>query len=499
LHPVTPAASSKTPLTTSPGAAYITAHLGPDHPLTLEQAIGVALSNNRALAFAAEALYQADGKLAESKTAFLPTLTAYPADVYLHSANAGAFAVAATVAVDITGLLRAAEDQAQFQDIGARLDYNRTRNQAVYGVESAFYGVLRAQALVTVAVQNLQDSFERLRDANVRYKAQAVPYLDVVRAQTDVANAQKVVIQARNTVSTNVGLLNNAMGIDVTIPTRVDDAGAMALPPGVAPVPDINPAGPGANQAELPPAPAPPTISEIESSGAAAQRSATVIAQALTLGPEFRKVLGEALATRPEILEADALISAAKKGIIIAKRSILPSLSVSVGYYDIRSETGTPINEPEGIVGLNIPLYDGGLARARVQQARADVSTAITARREQTDLVTLDVQQAYLNLVQAQDEVAVANQAVLQARTAFEIARVRYNAGVGSRAGLSPILEFADAQTAQTLAEQNRVNALYDYNSARARLDRSVGRFAYLQVGPGYSAPPPAKVVGRTP
>ncbi len=359
------------------------------------------------------------------------------------------------------------------------------------------YCVLRRELRLRFKI--CKTSLERLRDANVRYNAQAVPYLDVVRAQTDVANAQKVVIQARNTVSTNVGLLNNAMGIDVTIPTRVDDTGSMALPPGIAPVPDVTPAGPSAAPSTLPAAPPPPTVAEIESAAAAAQRSAAVIAQALILGPEFRKVLGEALVTRPEILEADAQISAAKKGIIIAERSILPSLSVSVGYFDIRSQTGTPINEPEGIVALNIPLYDAGLAKARVQEARADVSTAITTRREQTDLVTLDVQQAYLNLVQAQDEVAVANQAVLQARTAFQIARVRYNAGVGSRAGLSPILEFEDAQAALTLAEQNRVNALYDYNSARAGLDRSVGRFAYLQVGLGFAAPPPAKVVGRAP
>jgi outer membrane protein TolC len=482
----------------SPGSAYIAAHLGQDHALTLEQVIGIALSNNRDLAFAAEALYRAEGKLAESKTAFLPTVSAQPADVYLHSINEGSFAVAATLPIDITGLLKAAVDQAHFQEVGARLDYNKTRNQVVYNADAAFYSVLRDQALVTVSVQNLQDSLERLRDANVRYKAQAVPYLDVVRVQTDVANAQKVVIQARNKLSVDVGLLNNAMGIDVTLPTRVDSAGSMELPPGITPVPDINPAGP-ASPAELPSAPAPPTIAEIESANTTAQRSSEVISQALALGPEFHKVLDEALNTRPEILEADALISAAKKGIIIAQRSILPSLSLSVGYFDIRSQTGTQINEPEGIIGLNIPLYDAGLARARVQQARADVSTAITTRREQSDFVTIDVQQAYLNLVQAQDEVAVANQAVVQARVAFQIARVRYIAGVGSRAGLSPILEFADAQTALTLAEQNRVNALYDYNAARASLDRSIGRFAYLRVGPGYTAPPPAKTVGRKP
>jgi outer membrane protein TolC len=232
--------------------------------------------------------------------------------------------------------------------------------------------------------------------------------------------------------------------------------------------------------------------------GLTAQKADDVIADALKLGPEFQTVLKEALRTRPEILEADTQIAAARKGILIARRSSLPSLSVSVGYFDVRNQTGTVrIDEPQAIVGLNIPLDDAGLSRARVQEARADVSNAITNKRQQTDFVTLDVQQAYLNLVQARDQVAVANQALGQARAGFDIARVRYNAGIGSRAGISPLLEVSDAQAALTLAEQNQVNALYDYNGARAQLDRSIGRFSFVPNAPGYGEIPNAKVVGR--
>ena len=145
---------------------------------------------------------------------------------------------------------------------------------------------------------------------------------------------------------------------------------------------------------------------------------------------------------------------------------------------------------------FTLPLYDGGLGRAREQQARALVSTATTNRRQAVDLVTLDVQQSYLNLVQARDQVAVANQALAQAREGFQLARVRYNAGV-ARAGISPLLEVSDAQAALTQAENNQVNALYDYNQSRAQLDRSIGRFAYVPNGPGYERVPPAKVVGK--
>jgi outer membrane protein TolC len=228
-----------------------------------------------------------------------------------------------------------------------------------------------------------------------------------------------------------------------------------------------------------------------------APRPEAVIDSALKLGPEFRPLLDEALGTRPEILEGDANIAAARKGILIARRSQLPSLDLGAGYFYIRNTAGTVrIKEPQARIAFTFPLYDGGLARARVQEARGTVASAITNRRQAVDSVTLDVQQAYLNLVQARDEVVVANQALAQARQAFQLALTRYNAGVASRAGLSPLLELSDAQAALTLAESNQVNALYDYNQARAQLDRAVGRFAYVGNAAGYPAPP-AKVVGR--
>jgi outer membrane protein TolC len=146
----------------------------------------------------------------------------------------------------------------------------------------------------------------------------------------------------------------------------------------------------------------------------------------------------------------------------------------------------------EGIYTLNVgfPIYDGGTARARVQQQQAAIALAETSRRQAVDQVQLDVQQAYLALVQARQRVAVANVEVSQARESFRVSRVRYQAGVSQQVGVSPQLELSNAQISLTQAESNQVNALYDYNSARAQLDRAVGRYAFAGFGPGYEKPP---------
>ena len=190
-------------------------------------------------------------------------------------------------------------------------------------------------------------------------------------------------------------------------------------------------------------------------------------------------------------------MAAAQRGIQLAHSSELPTVGLSAGYYNQRNSTGTTrIDDLRAFASISIPLFDGGLARSRVREARATVSSAQTSRRQAIDQVTLDMQQAYLNLIQTRDEVAVANQGLTQARQGFALARVRYMAGVSARAGISPLLEVSDAQAALTLAESYQVNALYDYNNARAQLDRAIGRYAYVPNGPGYFAPlPETKIV----
>jgi outer membrane protein TolC len=453
--------------------------------LTLNQSISIALAESPELALVNEQLYQAQGRTGQAQALLRPTITGTVGDLYLADALQAGGTIVGTLPLDIMGLLHAATDQAKFQEVEFRLSVNAQRNQIVYGVTNAFYGVLRAKALVSVATDNLQNSLDRLKDAELKYKVRTAPYFDVVRAQTDVADAERQVIGARNGVSMSTASLTRAMGIDVTTPLQVVDNGAVEQPPGVAPPSVPAPQSTGVPQPGMPAEPlepAPPTSTiNPQSENLTAPSQQSVIDSALKLGPEFQPVLKEALQDRPEIQIGDAAIAAANKGIFIARRSNLPTLNFSVGYFDIRNSTGTTwIDEPEALLSLSWPLYDGGLARERVKEARGVVSAAITQRRQAVDAVTLDVQQAYLTLVQARDQVAVANQALSQARAAFNLARVRYNAGVASRAGVSPLLEVSDAQAALTLAESNQVNALYDYNSARAQLDRAAGRYAFV-------------------
>ena len=94
--------------------------------------------------------------------------------------------------LDVSGTLRAAVSQAQFQEVAARIDVNRVRNDVVYNVKNAFYNVLRAQAQIAVATDLLNNALSRLNDANKNYAAGTAPRFDVISAQRDVATPSRI-------------------------------------------------------------------------------------------------------------------------------------------------------------------------------------------------------------------------------------------------------------------------------------------------------------------
>ncbi|MEG1160133.1 MAG: TolC family protein, partial [Acidaminococcaceae bacterium] len=102
-------------------------------------------------------------------------------------------------------------------------------------------------------------------------------------------------------------------------------------------------------------------------------------------------------------------------------------------------------------------------------QARGNRYKAEEAYRQTTDNVQLDVRNSYLNLKEAEKRISTSYVAVAKAEEDYHIAQVRYQAGVGTNT------DVIDAQVALTQAKTNYVQALYDYNTSNATLERAMG------------------------
>jgi outer membrane protein TolC len=505
--------------------------------ITLQDAVAIALYTSREFARSVAQLQQAIGRAGQARAALMPTLGVSGNITEFDSATVaslGAFTggsgsgtgssaapsllvtpqfnpvltAALSMPLDVAGPLRAAASQADFLEVAARIDVNRVRNQVVYNVKTAFYNVLRAQAQVAVAAQALNNTLTRLGDANKNFAAGTVARFDVITAQRDVADAQQGVINARAQRSVNLAALKNTIGLSLDTHLAISDSGSVEYPPGVARPPEMpaeslapqnpNPVVPPVPNGPPIEVPGPRTAAPLnlggpETEAMLQQPSTSEVEDNFDFGPEYRSLVSEALRTRPEILEGDAEIAAAKRGLQYARVSSLPQFSVSLS--DVYTPNATALERANmGVANLavTLPIFDGGLARERLREARGSMAGAEISRRQAVDTVQVDVQTAYITLVQARARVAVSDVEVAQAQESYRLAIVRYNAGVSQQPGVSPQLEFSNAQNALALAQSNHINALYDYNNARAQLDRAVGRYSFTGLAPGYKAVPPA-------
>jgi outer membrane protein len=123
-----------------------------------------------------------------------------------------------------------------------------------------------------------------------------------------------------------------------------------------------------------------------------------------------------------------------------------------------------------GIVGLSIPLLQGGAIVAQVRQAQGQVQQAQAQLETERQQVRMDVEQARLGIRAARGAISASEDALVNTRDRLRLAEGRYATGVGS------IIELGDAQLAQTSAAAQKVQAEYQLSTARAQLLKALGR-----------------------
>uniref|UniRef100_A0ACD5H0X6 TolC family protein n=1 Tax=Desertifilum tharense IPPAS B-1220 TaxID=1781255 RepID=A0ACD5H0X6_9CYAN len=157
-----------------------------------------------------------------------------------------------------------------------------------------------------------------------------------------------------------------------------------------------------------------------------------------------------------------------------------PRISLFANYNVLRTSSDDPLGTTGTGDGytlgarVNWNLFDGGEARARVRQEEADIAIAETNFANNRNLVRLQVEQSYFELVSTFENIQTASIALEQAREALRLARLRFQAGVGTQT------EVIDAETDLTLAEFNRIQAILGYNRSLARLQRAISNFPGL-------------------
>ena len=118
---------------------------------------------------------------------------------------------------------------------------------------------------------------------------------------------------------------------------------------------------------------------------------------------------------------------------------------------------------------MNVPIFQGGRRRGRLLEMTADLRDRQADADDLKAEIYYDVRTAFLDLQAAAEQHEVAAKGRELASQQLEQARDRLAAGVSDN------VEVVQAQEAVALANERYIAALYGYNVAKALLARGLG------------------------
>ena len=417
----------------------------PAEGLTLRQSIEMALTRSVLLNAAREGVRENEARRKEAFTGFLPKLsTAYsytrlnedpsfyfsgipplvPArqmttgtkDNYLWTLEARQPLFAGGAIVSNYEANRLAVDI-------DRHDETAVAQELVLEVKVAYFNVLKARRVLSVAVQSLEQLAAHRNNAQDFFSAGLIPRNDLLQAQVRWANGRQFLLRAQNALAMAEAAFNTLL------------------------------------RREL---------------------GAAVVIEDILHDRPFRETLeaciAAALEKRPELQSAALRVTQAQNLVKVSAGDYYPSLNL-VGNYarfgDTAALSGTPYRDQENwsaMVVANWTFWEWGKTKNRVAAGRSRENQAGDLLTHARDRVTLEVKNAYLLLQEAQKQLQVSRETIGQAEENFRITGERYGAQVGTAT------EVIDAQTLLTGTRADYANALSDYAIQRARLEKAMGK-----------------------
>jgi outer membrane protein TolC len=308
----------------------------------------------------------------------------------------------------------------------ALLNHQTIIADALRDVRVAYYGVLMAQQLIAVQEASLKLLQQELDETTKRFQAGTVPRFNVLRAEVEVANARPRLIRSRNTFRTSKDNLAHLLGENIP-------AGTDELPLQLT------------DRLETPP-------------------------QDIALD----RAIAQAFERRTELAALRKAEALRGENIVNAKSGYKPSVQVFAGYGSKSSQFSSDLTDElhgwEAGAQLSWNIFDGFLPRGRVQEAEAMRTRAREEIMDAMRRVELEVRTAYSAFVEAREVLASQEKVQESAEEALRLANARVEAGAATQ------LDVLNAQTALTEARSTQVQARHDYAVAQARLERAVGQ-----------------------
>ncbi|MBI3796690.1 MAG: TolC family protein [Deltaproteobacteria bacterium] len=296
-------------------------------------------------------------------------------------------------------------------------NYGFTIREVLYGVARAYYDVLRSQAQVIVAQETLRLTQDELKQAQARFRVGEVTKTDVLRAEVEVARAERALIRNQNELQLTLTVLARAIG--VREPLRVVE-------------------------------PTPPQYG----------------------GGGYEQLVEKSYKQRQDVKAQTAAVEVARQ----RKNQVLARYfpQVSVQWQFPRLDSPTFANRDRFwtmLLNFQIPLFDGGVREIDLQEQTQNLTEAELQLDRLRKDVGVEVKRALLAIETLGETLQTLKKEVSLAQENFEITSKQY------RVGLATSLDINTALNSLNQVRTQFIDQTYAYQVAVLALDRAVGVF----------------------
>lgn len=290
-------------------------------------------------------------------------------------------------------------------------------NEVVCEVKDAYYNLLYALSAKQVRQETVEQYQQMYDQAKAFYEIGTRPRVDVTIASSNLADARANYIEASNAVDLAVSKLNNVMGTPFIEPYVVDTS----MP---------------------------------------YQATDITMKQAIEIANK----------ARPDLKTALYQIQRAEQNVKLYKKSYMPSLSVGAnlsmgGRHNFVDNTWYDFGGY-----FSFPVINPVLITSQIKQAKAELEQQKFDTKNSVNNIYYEIQSAFVRVTDTSQRIVASKLAVKEARESYELSQGRYKAGV------CDAIELKEAQISYENAKLAYISNVYEYNSAKATLEKAIGQ-----------------------
>ena len=390
-------------------------------PLTLKQAVTLALKHNQDLKTAGDQVESSKITHDQDRSDFYPDLTARAgADVGRNTKSVPDDSTYRSLSAAITStlnLFKGYEDKASLEKSGYALDsqkdsFERTRQAVIFNTVAAYLEAVLKKERIQVAEKNLADNQKQLEQIDAFYKAGRRSVTDVYQQQAETASAKLALLTAREEWNTSKMNLLETIGVSALTSVEL------------------------------------PEITDVMKGNWTFDDQAALTAAALEKRPDIKSKKSELKAAEMEIKEAQA-----GRYPTVDLVFELSSAYSSLEEGDVSEQMDDDSLAASAGINVSIPIFDRHVTRNKVGKAKIASHTARIELEKLERQIEVEVGEAMSNYQTASEQVEVSRSKLSYADKALESTRQRY------KAGASTLTELTTSQASYVEAQYDQVEA----------------------------------------